>query len=115
MPHPVPVDDRSDLVVCVEVAVFAVLPGAGHHVVPLEVELARAVLVGEHPELVHERAAADVVPVGVDVDLPREESRLGPHRDLLAELLVERHLAAKGAVRARGLERVRWSFEFSDS
>ena len=51
----------------------------------------------------HERAAADVVPVGVDVDLPGEESRLGLLGDLLPELLVERHLAAEGAVRARGL------------
>ena len=40
---PLPVDDGADLVVGVEVAVVPVLPGARHHVVPLEVELARAV------------------------------------------------------------------------
>ena len=98
-----PVDDSSDLVVGVEVAVVPVLPRAGHHVVPFEIELERAVGVRQDPELVHERAAADVVPVGVDVDLPGEESRLGPLRNLLTELLVERHLAAEGAIRARGL------------
>ena len=64
-----PVDDSSDLVVGVEVAVVPVLPRAGHHVVPFEIELERAVGVRQYPELVHERAAADVVPVGVDVDL----------------------------------------------
>ena len=65
-------DDRSDLVVGVEMAMVAVLPGAGHHVIPLKVELARAILVREDPELVHERAAAYVVPVRINVDLSLE-------------------------------------------
>ena len=62
-------DYRSDLIIGVEMAMVAVLPGPGHHVIPVEVELSRAILVREDPELVHERAAAYVVPIGINVDL----------------------------------------------
>ena len=103
--HLRPVDDRADLVVGIKVAVIPMLASPRNHEVLPQVKIPRAVHVRQDPELVHEGAAADVFAVGVKVYLPRKEAGLRLCGDLLAELLVEWHLAAQGAVCTGGLDK----------